>query len=192
MHVASLMVASWLSGLAQLPYSSPELGFTMTVPAGFAREAEDPQSPVQNFACFVSTDRERPWIRLCAERQGGGLPRGARHLRFAWNGKDLEGATFRSEWERTNESVDVVAVNVPLQKERIWLVAMTPSGQGAYAQAAVVSALSTLQGATGQASSDDRAERAGEQAGLIGGIIMAVGAGMWIMQRRMRKKESGK
>ena len=36
-----------------------------------------------------------------------------------WNGKDLEGATFRSEWERTNESVDVVAVNVPLQKERI-------------------------------------------------------------------------
>ena len=183
---AFLLLAS--TSFAQLPYSNPELGFTMTLPAGFMREGDDPLNP-QAIACFVapSVSGERGWIRLCAERRGGALPRGAERMTFAWKGSNLDGARFRSEW--AGEDVAVFATLVPLRKEPFWLVAMAPPADRAHAQSALVATLATLQGESSRLSSTERAERAGEKVGWIVGIIFAVGAGMWIMQWRQRRRE---
>ena len=108
-------------------------------------------------------------------------------MTFAWKGLDLDGATFRSEWAR--EDVAVFAALVPLRKEAVWLVAMSPVADEAHAQSALVATLATLQGESNRPSSTERASRAGERFGQIAVIIFAVGAGMWIMQWRQRRKE---
>jgi hypothetical protein len=173
--------------VTQFPYSNPELGFTMTVPAGFLGEGEDLLAPRTTVACFIALPvaNQRGWVRLCVERRGGSLPRGAREMPFTWKGLKLEGASFRSEFRDTD--VEVFAALVPLRTEPVWLVAMAPIADRAHAQAALVSALSTLQAETGQLSSTERASRAGETVGRIGAIIFAIGMGMWIMKRRQQK-----
>lgn len=181
--------------LAQLPYSNPELGFAMTLPAGFRGEGEDPLN-LRAIACFVGPGAEgqRGWVRVCVERRGGAWPRGAERMTFAWKGLDLEGAMFRSEWAagRVREDVVVFAALVPLRKEPVWLVAMAPLADRGHAQSALVATLATLQGESSQLSSTERASRAGETFGWIVAIIFAVAAGMWIAQRRQRKaSESG-
>src|SRR5436853_2256840 len=112
------------SPLGQSPFSSTELGLTMMVPAGFAREASDPISDQRNVACFVTVNQD-PWVRLCIEQAGGGLPRTARRLTFAWNGSQLEGASFSSEYP-AGKPVEVVAMSIPLTTQPVWLVAMAP------------------------------------------------------------------
>lgn len=125
--------------LAQLPYSNPELGFAMTLPAGFRGEGEDPLN-LRAIACFVGPGAEgqRGWVRVCVERRGGALPRGAERMTFAWKGLDLEGAMFRSEWAagRVREDVVVFAALVLLRKEPVWLVAMAPLADRGHAQSA--------------------------------------------------------
>jgi hypothetical protein len=169
------------------PHTSPELGYTMTVPAGFLRLGDDPLH-TRAVACFVthSVSDSLPWTRLCVERRGGALPKSAREMTFTWKGLDLRGASFDSEWN--GEQVTMFAVLVPLRKEPVWLVTMARRADRAYAQSTLVAALSTLQGETATLSRGDRAERAGSRFGMIGSIIMAVGAGMWIMQRRQQQR----
>lgn len=174
-------------GTSQTPYTSPELGFTMTVPAGYLRQGDDPLH-TRAIACFApySVTEQVTWTRLCVERSGGALPRSARTQTFAWKGLDLNGASFDSEWN--GEAVTVFATLVPLRKEPVWLVAMARRADRAHAQAALVSTLATLQGETATLSSTARAERAGSQLGMVASIIMAIGAGMWIMQRRQQQR----
>lgn len=172
---------------AQSPYSNAELGFTMTLPAGFMREGEDLLASARTVACFIapSVEGQRGWIKLCVERRGGALPRSARQMTFAWKGQDLPGATFRSEL--SGEAIVAFATIVPLRKEPVWLVAMAPIADQGHAQSALVATLATLQGESAQQSSKERAGRAGEKFGFVVSIIFAVAAGMWIMQRRQRK-----
>lgn len=170
----------------ELPYSSPEFGFAMTLPAGFLREGEDPLN-LRSIACFVSSVADQPgWVRVCVERQGGALPRRAKRMSFTWKGLDVDGAVFESEWVR--EPVVVYTALVPLRKVPVWLVAMSPPADRGQAQAALVSTLASLQGESAQRSSTERAEGAGRMVGLIVSILIAMGVGMWIAQRRQEKK----
>jgi hypothetical protein len=196
------------AGAAQVPYTSPELGFTMVVPAGFLGEGEDLLNP-RAIACFVEASateasevtetteateateatEHRTWTRLCVERRGGAIPKRARQMTFAWKGLDLPGASFDSRW--ADQDVTVFATLVPLRKEAVWLVAMAPLANRAKAQAALVATLATLEGETAAPSRAERAERAerlGSQVGFVAGIIMAIGAGMWIQQRRQQQR----
>ena len=171
----------------QSPHTSPELGYTMTVPAGFLLQGDDPLNP-RAVACFAthSATEASTWTRLCVERRGGALPKSAQQVTFAWKGLELRGASFDSEWN--GENVAVFAALVPLRKEPIWLVTMARRADRAHAQAALVSTLATLEGETGTVSSAERAERAGSQFGFVASIVMAIGAGMWIQQRRQQQR----
>jgi hypothetical protein len=179
-----LATSAWL---AQFPYSNAELGFTMTLPAGFMREGEDPLAPARVVACFIapSVEGQRRWIKLCVERRGGALPRSAQQMTFAWKGQDLPGVTFRSEL--SGEAIVAFATLVPLRKEPVWLVAMAPIADQGHAQSALVATLATLQGESVQQNSKERAGRAGEKLGFVVSIIFAVAAGMWIMKRRQQQ-----
>ena len=172
----------------QSAFSSPELGLSMTVPEGFHPEGSDPISEQTNVACFVTVNRD-PWLRLCVERAGGGLPRNASQLTFAWKDQQLEGARFSSTY-LGKTPVEVVAVYIPLNTKPVWLVGMAPAGKGNEAQATVVSTLGTLQGPVGETSAqrEARMEKLGESFGTVAGVIMAIGVGMWIMKRRMTKQ----
>jgi hypothetical protein len=171
-------------GTTQLPYTNAERGFTMVLPAGFLGEGEDPLN-TRAIACFVepSGTEQRTWTRLCVERRGGSLPVRARQMTFAWKGHDLRGASFNSQW--AGEDVAVFATLVPLRKEPVWLVAMAPLANRARAEAALVATLVTLQGESAAVS---RAERAGSRFGMVVSIAFAIGAGMWIMQRRQQQR----
>lgn len=181
--------------LDSFPYSSPEYGFAMTVPPGFAREGEDPLKQ-NDIACFVTVN-QTPWVRLCVEAAGGGVPDNARQIKFAWNGAQLDGVRFVSQWDRMpGVPVEIVAVHVPLQVKPVWLLAMTPASNTGAAQATVVSTLASFKGATGDAGAEagklthsQRMERLGEGIGRLGSILIAIGAGMWLMKRR--KKNAG-
>jgi len=196
--VLALLVGA---GAVQVPYTSPELGFTMVVPAGFLGEGEDLLNP-RAIACFVEASateasevtetteateatEQRTWTRLCVERRGGAIPKRARQMTFAWKGLDLPGASFDSQW--AGENVTVFATLVPLRKEPVWLVTMAPLAHRAKAQAALVATLATLQGESAALSRTERAERAGGFVGMVGSIMFAVGAGMWIMKRRLEQ-----
>jgi hypothetical protein len=151
------------------------------------REGEDLLNP-RAIACFVETSEaeQRTWTRLCAERRGGALPRSARQMTFAWKGLELRGASFDSEW--AGEDVAVFATLVPLRKEPVWLVAMAPLANRANAEAALVATLATLQGESAALSRTERAERAGNQFGMVASVILAIGVGMWLQRRQQQRR----
>lgn len=170
---------------AQHPFSHAELGFALTVPAGFLGEGEDIMRSVNPpLACWIKPSAgDQGWIRLCVERQSE-LPAGGERMTFTWKGHDLAGKVVRAQTAR--EEAVMVAALVPLRKATIRVVAWAPDR--ASAQATVVGTLASLQGEGGWQSSTERAARAGDTVGRIVVIIFALGAGMWIMQRRLRQK----
>lgn len=171
----------------QTPFSSPEHGLTMILPAGFLREGSDPLSDQRNLACFVKIDPQ-PWVRLCLERVGGGIPGNARRHGFAWKEVELAGVSFSSEYPE-GKPVEIVAVTIPMKTQPLWLVGMAPAGSRNHAEAAVVSTLATLQAPIEtKAERSARMEKRGESFGNVAGIIMAIGVGMWLMKRRMTKQ----
>lgn len=183
--------------LGQVQFSSPELGFSMTLPSEFTREGDDPLASPATVACFVTLGSRDPWIRLCVERLRGPLPQGrlstsdlpagAKRVGFTWKGMDTDGV--RVESQRGRDAIVVLVALVPIRKTGIRLRVESPRPNEARAQAALVATLASVQGETNWVASTERASRAGSLVGQIGVIIMAVGAGMWIMQRRLRKKD---
>ena len=193
--LAALLVP--VPAAAQKSWSDPDLGIAMTLPDGFYDEALDPVGPQNVVACFIAPSRGEgeTWIQLCVERLGmtlpreplsnSDLPRGAQPASFTWKGMKLQGV--RLETTRDGKPITVQVALVPLLKEGIRLKVTSPRAHNVAAQAALVGTLASLQGETNWLSRTERAEKAGESVGQIGGIIFAIGVGMWLMKRRMSK-----
>ena len=173
-------------------FVSAEYGFIITAPEGFLFEGSDPLREMRDLVCFVklsnaATDPPEPWVRLCVERAGSDLPDNARRETFSWKGQELEGGRFTAPWGRLNGAqVDIVGVKIPLAKETVSMVAMTEAGKSDHAKAAVVRGLMTFEADERGArqARDQRFEKLGENIGLAAGIVMAIGVGMWIANRR--------
>ena len=189
--LAALLVIS-APVLAQEPYSNTELGFTMNVPEGFVYEGDDPLN-LNLVQCFVRTpDEEVGWMRLCVEKLPGQLPREKLHTRdvppnarvipFTWKGFELQGVHATTEYE--GEPVTLYVALVPLRARGIRVRVEAPTPDAAEAKATLVSTLATFEGESNWLTRGDRAEKAGETFGYFGGILLAIGAGMWIAKRR--------
>jgi hypothetical protein len=138
------------------------------------------------------SDGETNWMRLCVEKLAGPLPQeklhtrdmppGARVIPFTWKRYELQG--IHAETEFDGEPVTLYVALVPLRVRGIRIRVEAPGTDDAPARATLVSTLASFEGETNWKSRGERAERAGEKFGYAGGILIAVGFGMWIAKRR--------
>ena len=183
----ALAVALVLQGQEPPPrFVSSEYGFIIRAPEGFLREGDDPLRAGRDLVCFVKISTETtPWVRLCVEK-GSRMPSSAYKQKFTWKGQSLDGGYFTADWDRTpGKRVEVVGALIPLRKEPIAIVGMAPEGSRADASAAVVSAL--MQFEADAVSRTEEMEKLGENVGLVAGIIIAIGVGMWIAKRKPKE-----
>lgn len=171
-----------------------DAGYSFTVPAEFVAEEGDPGTPGAP-RCWMRPGSAATWMRLCVTRLSGELPRddealsgeqGMASTPFTWKSFTIPGVRSTSDGE-TGSTTMFQAV-LPLRSNAVRLMMMSPVEEAESARAVLANTIASLEGESSWLASTERAERAGEAIGQIGAIIMAIGVGMWIMQRRQKKK----
>jgi hypothetical protein len=174
-------------------FRDPAAGYSFTVPADFAAEEGD-SATIGAPRCWMRAGSAATWMRLCVTRLSGELPRddealsgeqGMASTPFTWKSFTIPGVRSTSEAE-TGSTTMFQAV-VPLRSNAVRLMMMSPVEEAESARAVLANTIASLEGESSWLASTERAERTGEAIGQIGAIIMAIGVGMWIMQRRQKK-----
>lgn len=196
-RIAALLLLGATAAPAQSPFASRSLGFSMPVPSGFLAEGEDLLAPPGRLRCWVSPgSNERPgWVRLCVDTLDSTLPRkpvpltdrpGTTPVAFTWMGFEIQGV--RTWTDRGRQASTTYEALVPLRTVGLRVTTEAPRESAVAAEDLMIATLASLEGETNWLARDERAGRLGTGIGQLGVIIMAVGIGMWIMQRRMKKQ----
>ena len=193
-RLVALLLAAQAAAGSEV-FEDPDAGYSFIIPEGFIAEPGDRitrGAPV----CWLNTIDMRSWMRLCAMRLDGELARedgaaaggqGMQAESFRWKSFDIPGVRMASTAEEG--AATMYQAVVPLRSNAVRLTMMSPEIDADRARAALVSVISSLEGESNWLQSAERAEKGGQFIGQIGMIIMAIGVGMWIMQRRQRKQQ---
>lgn len=175
-------------------FSDPDGDFSLTVPDGFVLDSGDGAGR-SYLVCWLNTIDMRSWMRLCVMELDGELARrdgpadapGARGESFRWKGFDIPGIRMSGGGGADGDAGAMFQALVPLKWNAVRLTMMSPAIDADRARVALVSVIASLEGESNWVPSTERAEKSGQAVGQIGMLIMAVGVGMWIMQRRQKK-----
>jgi hypothetical protein len=195
MRIASAVVGMLWGGVAvgSSQVRNAELGYTLTLPAGF-QEYPEGRSQKAVVDCWTETTpvSAHGGIILFVQRMHGVLPRermrqedlpATTHLvTLKWKGFDIDGLSTRTS--KDNVPVFVLASQVPLRREAVQLVVSGPADQEARAQEMMTAMLATLDGETNWLTPAERAARLGRIAGGWIAIGLAVVAVLWWRKRR--------
>ena len=196
--IAAVLLLAAASGVADAQVTNRELGYTLTVPAGFvAHPAGKTNADIVDCWGEEAPSDAGP-ITLCVERLRGTLGRepmtaeqlGSPNLlltSFRWNEFDIEGVEAVATPD--NGFTSTFVAQIPLEKEAIQLIVRGPGSHRARVRAAMTTTLVSLVGETGWLSRLQSFERYGRLAGKIVGGILAVLAGVWLRSRRRRRAE---
>ena len=174
----SLVVAT----AAESQVRNAELGYTLTLPQGFAEfpEARSQKDVVDAWTEATPTSPDGALVILIA-RMHGLLPREAmrqedvpattRVVSFKW--KSFEVGGFKTQTSQAGKPVFVLVAQVPLRPEAVQLSVAGPADQQTRGQTIMEATLASLEGETNWLTSSERAGRLGRAAGLWIGIAVA-------------------
>jgi hypothetical protein len=169
-------------------------GVEITPPEYMLRQGEDLLAPPTLISCwYAPATEEEPWVKLCAERLDQ-LPKADEKLSLSWHDRTLRGS--RTQLRIENEDVVLLSTLLPLHLGTVRLDVVTPVHGADAGRAVLDETLASVKdvgpwivprdGAA--ASSDQPGKRTARLVGKIGTILIISGVGMWIRQRRARKK----
>lgn len=174
-------------------------GLVISPPEDFYRQGEDLLAPASLISCWhASETADYPWVRICAERLDR-LPRADEKLSFRWGDRTVKGA--RARVQVGGKDLMLYSALIPLRSGTIRLDVVTPVHGADDAKAYMEQTLATVrdEGRSVERSSaarvDDQRElrSLARLAGKSGMGLIAIGVGLWIKQRRAKKKvEAGR
>lgn len=181
---------------AHTQFRDDSTGLVIAPPDWMYRQGEDLLAPPTLVSCWYAAETEdQPWLKLCAERLDE-LPRTDEKLTFTWQERTVDGARVRL---RTKDGeVVLYSVLLPLYKGPVRLDVVSPVRGSEEAKALLDETLATVRDVgrwtvyadDGPSPTyDDRSDRRlARLLGKIGTGLIIAGVGMWIRQRRERKK----
>jgi hypothetical protein len=185
--------------LVQSPTSNTELGYRMTVPAGFT-PFPDGRSQPDIVDCWTEAEpaSANGGLALCVHRLRGVLPReplrqsdlpaGTELETFTWRSFEIQG--LRSQPRRGGLPLAIHVVQVPLRREAVQLVIAGPADQNERSVRLMQATLDSFEGETNWLSSAERTGRLGTIAGWWIGIGVAVVL-VLIWRRRRAARAAG-
>ena len=196
--LALLLVA--VPAAAQAQFRDETTGLVISPPEYMYRQGEDLLAPQTLISCWYApaTD-EYPWVKLCAERLDR-LPKADEKLDFQWRDRTVRGSRVRTH--NGTEEVMLFSALLPLHLSTVRVDVVTPVSGADEGKAVMEETLASVtdvgrwivprDGQTRSAERSDEYESSDKYVarlvGKVGTILLISGIGMWIRQRRARKK----
>ncbi len=192
---AVMFVLLVAASAAQSQVRNAELGYSLTLPAGFTDfpEARAQKDVVDAWTEATPVSANGAMVLLVA-RMHGALPHEAMRqeeapantqvVSFKWKGFDVSG--LKTQASQEGKPVFVLLAQVPLRREAVQLSVAGPADQAARGQAIMEATLASLEGETNWLSSTERAGRLGKAAGVWISIAVALVAVLALRKRRAR------
>ena len=192
---AVMFVLLVAASAAQSQVRNAELGYSLTLPAGFTDfpEARAQKDVVDAWTEATPVSANGAMVLLVA-RMHGALPHEAMRqeeapantqvVSFKWKGFDVSG--LKTQASQEGKPVFVLLAQVPLRREAVQLSVAGPADQAARGQAIMEATLASLEGETNWLSSTERAGRLGKAAGVWISIAVALVAVLAWRKRRER------
>ena len=172
-------------------------GLVIQPPDFMLRQGEDLLAPMSLISCWYGpATEEYTWVKMCAERLDELPPRVDEKLTFQWEGGTARGS--RTRMTVGSEEVVLYSALLELRQGPVRLDVVTPVSGAEEGKAVMDEALASVRDVgiltmerAAQRPSDDRSARyAARAAGKFGMILIFVGVGKWLHERRSRKQQS--